>query len=290
MKKRFGSAAAAVLHEIFYEGAACCLIAVAVSMFLAPNRIVTGGVTGLATILYQLFSVPVGVSSLLINVPLIAVGFFRLGRRFLLHTLRVVVICSVLTDLAAAYLPAYRSEPVLAALFGGALMGAGLGMIFQRGASTGGSDILVKLLRLRFPHLSFGSLMVATDVLVIGGAALLFWDLDLLILGTLQMIVAGFATDRVIFGSDERKMALIVTQKPQALSSAICTELDRGVTVFETSGGFTGEKNNVLMCVVEPRELTRLKGMVWETDPKAFLVITQVVETLGNGFKPMGED
>lgn len=278
-----------VQQDFLYELFACALIAAGVSVFLAPNRIVSGGVTGVATVLYQLFSVPVGLSTFLLNVPLILLGFYRLGRQFLLRTLRIVVLCSLMTDLAALFLPAYQSEIILTAVFGGALMGAGLGLVFQRGASTGGADILIKLLRLRFPYLSFGSLMIATDVLVIAGAALIFSDFDMLVLGTLQMIVAGFVTDRVIFGSDERKMALIVTQRTELLTRTICDQLSRGVTVFRTTGGFSGEENSVLLCVMEPRELSRLKRLVEKTDPSAFLIITQVVETLGEGFKPMGD-
>jgi uncharacterized membrane-anchored protein YitT (DUF2179 family) len=293
MKKRLEQTALSVCaylkNDFWYELFACALYAIGVSMFLAPNCVISGGVTGVATIVNQLFDIPVGVTSFALNIPLIVIGFFGLGHRFLFRTLRVVIICSAMTDVAAMVLPAYRSETVLIAVFGGALMGAGLGFIFRLGSSTGGSDIIIQLLRKRHPNWSFGSIMVATDFLVIGGAAFLFRDLDLLILGTLQMVVAGFVTDRVILGSDERKMVLMVTQQPDLLVREICDRLSRGVTVFHTVGGYLGEPNCVLMCVIESRQLTDLKRLVNEIDPATFLIVTQASEIIGNGFKPMGE-
>ncbi|MEG2203771.1 MAG: YitT family protein [Oscillospiraceae bacterium] len=277
-------------QELWIELAAAALFSLGIEVFSAPNRIVGGGVSGIATILNTLFGLPIGGVSLLLNLPLLAIGWKRIGRAFLLRTLRVVTMITVMMDVVVAPIPPYRGSALLAAVFGGVLTGAGLGMILMRGGSTGGTDIIVKLIKLRHPHLSFGRIVLLTDLAVVAAAALLYRSLETVMYGVILIYAASEVIDRLIAGADARRLVLVVTRKRESVSDCIVRTMGRGTTLLEAIGGYSGLPTGVLMCVIEDTQLFALKRAVRALDPEAFVIVAQAAETLGRGFKSIHDE
>lgn len=273
--------------EFLTETAAAALLALGICVFSAPNRIVGGGLSGIASVTYILFGLPIGTVSLALNIPLLLLGWQKLGRRFILRTLRITVIMSVIMDAVTALVPPYTGELLLAAVFGGMFSGAGLGIILMRGDSTGGTDIIVMLIKKNRPHLSFGFIVLMTDCAVVLMAAIAYRSIDTILYGTVMIYVSTVVIDRIIDGADARKMVLIITREEAAVTGALLTGLERGVTVLAAQGGFSREPISVLLCVVDKRQVFKLKALVRENDGSAFVVITHATETLGTGFKQL---
>lgn len=275
--------------EFLIEAAAAVLLALGICLFSAPNRIVGGGISGIASVLFILFGAPIGTVSLALNIPLLLLGWRKLGHRFILRTLRITVIMSVIMDAVTALLPPYAGEPLIAAVFGGVLSGAGLGIILMRGDSTGGTDILVMLVKKSRPHLSFGFIVLLTDCAVVLLAAIAYRNIDTILYGTVMIYASTVVIDRIIDGADARKLVLIITREEAAVTGALLTGLERGVTVLDALGGFSREPISVLLCVTDKRQIFALKSLVRQHDSGAFVVITHAAETLGAGFKRLAD-
>lgn len=271
--------------EFLIETAAAVLLALGICLFSAPNRIVGGGISGIASVLFVLFGAPIGTVSLLLNIPLLILGWQKLGRRFILRTLRITVIVSVILDTVTALFPPYNGEPLIAAVFGGVFSGAGLGIILMRGDSTGGTDILVMLIKKLRPHLSFGFIVLITDCAVVLMAAIAYRSIDTILYGSVMIWASTAVIDRIVEGADARKLVLIVTREEAAVTKALMAGLERGVTVLNALGGFSREPISVLLCVTDKRQIFALKSLVRQHDDRAFVVITHATETLGTGFK-----
>lgn len=274
-------------NDFFIEIAATSMLALGIRVFSAPNRIVGGGVSGISSVLYVLFGLPIGVTSFLINLPLLFIGWKKLGKRFILRTLRMVFYVSIMTDCVFSQIPAYHGEKLLAALFGGVLMGAGLGFILMRGDSTGGTDIIVKLIQKKKPYMPLSNIIIMTDATVVLSAAIAYKSIDTILYGLIMIYSSSAVIDRIVSGSDARKLSLIVTREERAVTDALLSQLNRGVTVISASGGYSRSPVAVLMCVVENRQIFQLKQLVYSFDPKAFIIIATAAETLGTGFKQM---
>ncbi len=273
------------ISEIF----ATILIAIGIKVFTAPNLIVGGGVSGIASVLYVLFGLPIGLVSLTLNIPLLLLGWKTLGTTFTIRTLRIVALISLSTDVIVKDVPAYSGEKLACALFGGALLGAGLGIVLLRGHSTGGTDILVKLLQRKYPYLSLGNITLILDAAVVTAAAIAYKNADTIVYGVAMIFVSSTVIDKIILGSQSRKLSIIVTAKGDEVTRELLVKLDRGVTVLNGNGGYTKSAVNVLICVVENRQIVKLKQLVYGVDHKAFIIIATAAETLGKGFKSIEE-
>lgn len=261
------------------------LFALSVVIFSAPNDIAPGGVTGLATMLNYLFRLPIGVMSVAINIPLLLIGWKRLGHRFLLRTLLGLLLSSAMTDLLALFMPAFRGEPMLVCLFGGALAGLGLGLILSRGATTAGSEIVGRLLEQRFPHVPIGRLILLVDAAVVLLSAAVYRQLESPLYATVFIFVSSLVTDRVVYGGRAGRMAMILTSRQPELTEQIMQKLDRGVTLLEATGGYTGRAQKMLLCVVSREEAAPLKRLVFELDPGAFFMMLSTDEVYGFGWQ-----
>ena len=175
-------------------------------------------------------------------------------------------------------------DPMLASVFGGALIGLSLGMVFLQGATTGGADLIARLLKLRFGHLPMGTLVMAVDLVVIALAALAFHSLSSALYGLVSLYISSLVIDRVLYGLDNAKVAYIISDRPQEIIRSISTELDRGVTILRGAGAWSGEAKDVLMCAFKQKQIVALKRAVKETDPSAFLIVCDAHEVLGQGF------
>lgn len=263
-------------------GSVC--FALSVSVFSAPHDIAPGGMAGLGVIVQELFGVPVGLTVLLLNAPLLIAAFFYLGKGYALRSAAVIALSSVIMDVTAPFLPAFRGERLLAALCGGLLSGVGIGTVMLRGAGTGGSDIAAGLLRRRRPHLSLGRLVLAVDAVVIALSAVVFGELSAALYAGVQVFVTSLMIDHILYGREEGRLLMVVSREPALLAHAVTTRLSRGVTVLSAKGGYTGEKTALLLCAVSRTQVPVLKRITREVDPSAFIMVVTTEQVLGEGF------
>ena len=250
-----------------------------------PNQIGFGGITGVAQIVNALLpAAPIGTVVIILNVPLFLLGWKFLGGHLLLSSLYAMFISSLAIDLLHLVCVFQPMDPVLATIYGGVLMGGSLGVIFLQGATTGGTDLIARLLKLRFGHLPMGTLVMAVDLVVIALAALAFHSLSSALYGLVSLYISSLVIDRVLYGLDNAKVAYIISDRPQEIIRSISTELDRGVTILRGAGAWSGEAKDVLMCAFKQKQIVALKRAVKETDPSAFLIVCDAHEVLGQGF------
>lgn len=260
------------------------IYAVAVSLFLDPNSLAPGGVTGISIILNRLTGLETGTWVLLINIPIIAVGTWKFGWRFILSTMYCTALTSFLINLFAS-IGALTADPFLAALVGGSLMAVGLGLVFKSGATTGGTDIIIKLLRLRFPHLKTGSLFLMTDAMIVAVSAFVFQNVDVALYAGLVVVINSMLLDVVLYGRDGAKLLFIISDSYEAITKRLLEDLDIGVTYLSGSGAYSGKEKNVIMCVVKKQLSPKAEEIVREEDPLAFMIITSATEIFGEGYK-----
>ena len=252
----------------------------------APNAIGFGGITGLAQIINAALPwAPIGVIVIVLNLPLFILGWRLLGGHLLFSSLYAMFISSVFVDLFAALVPFQPMDPMLAAIFGGILVGISLGVVLLQGATTGGTDLLARLLKLRFAWLPMGKLLMAVDLAVIVAVALAFRNLSSALYGLVSLYIFTAVMDMVLYGLDRAKVAYIISSKPDEVSKAIFQELDRGVTFLHGEGGWSGESKKVLLCAFKQKQIVPLRRMVKEIDPEAFLIVCEAHEVLGDGFR-----
>lgn len=259
--------------------------ALALDLFLVPNQIAAGGVSGLATITYHWFGWPVGMVMLAINIPLFLASLRTLGREFGIKTIVGTVSLSFWTDLLAGVVQPLTEDPLLAAIYGGILAGAGMGLCFRAGGSTGGTDMAARMVA-HYTTMSTGRALLLADGLVILLAALAFSP-ELALYALLAVFLTGKAIDFVQEGQGYAKAAYIISTHSAQIGQAILTELQRGATALRGKGLYTGEGREVLLVIVSRTEVAQLKGLVSRLDPRAFMVIHDVHEVLGEGFGPM---
>jgi uncharacterized membrane-anchored protein YitT (DUF2179 family) len=260
----------------------CALAAAAYPMFLVPNAIAPGGLTGLATILNYLFGTPVGTVSLLMNVPLFLLGYRAMGRVFAFRSLVATILFSLLIDWLP--LPAVTDDMLLGSLFGGVLMGLGLGLILRGGATTGGSDMVARMVHAKFQHITVGAFLFFIDFCVVLAAGF-FIRVEYALYAFISIYVGARVIDVVVQGFGRQKACYIITTRTEAVKEKLMGDLKRGLTIFNAHGGFHGDERPVILCIVSPQEVSRLKTVVRLTDERAFVFITDAYEVLGEGFR-----
>ncbi len=263
---------------------ASAVYAVAVSLFLDPNSLAPGGVTGIAIILNRLTGLETGTWVLFINIPIIALGTWKLGWRFILSTGYCTLISSLFINLLSPFC-AVTEDLLLAAVAGGCLMAVGLGLVFKSGATTGGTDIIVKLLRIRFPQLKTGFLFFVTDAVIVAASGIVFKNVDVALYAGIVIAINSLLMDVVLYGRDGAKLVFIISDKHENITKRILEELDIGVTYISGSGAYSGKEKNVIMCVMKKQISPRAEAIVREEDPLAFMIVTSATEIFGEGYK-----
>ena len=270
--------------------AASLLAAVGFNWCLVPNQISSGGITGVAQIInYLIPAFPIGVTVIVLNVPLFILGWKLIGGRLLVSSLYAMFISSVFIDVLTPLREWEPMEPLLACIFGGLLMGLSLGLIFQQGATTGGTDLMARLLKLKLAWLPMGKLLMGIDLAVIVAVSVAFRTLYAALYGLVALYISTIVMDGVLYGMDTAKVAYIISDKNKEISDAIVNDLDRGVTILRGQGAYTGSDKNVLMCAFKQREIAAIKAAVKDIDPDAFIKIIDSKEILGRGFKSIKE-
>ncbi len=261
------------------------LYALSVNIFTAPNQIAPGGVTGVATLFNFLWGTPIGTAILVINLPLLIAAWFRLGKAFTVRTLIVTVLSSVVIDVTSPFLPVFRGDKMLIALFGGVLAGAGLGLIYMRGATTGGTEVVARLLERKFRHIPIGRLILLVDALVVAASALVYRNVETALYAMVLIFVSTSLMDALVYGGDKGKMLLVMSQREREIADAVLERMERGVTMLNATGAYTGGDRRVLLCAVRRSEMYELRSLVMDIDPGAFIIVVSTDEVLGEGFK-----
>ena len=252
--------------------------------FTVPNQIAPGGVTGLATVINAFTGIKIGTIVTVFNVPLLIFGFTKLGKRFLLNTLLSTVSFNLLYDYIYPFLPNYRGNTLLAAIFGGLFIGLGIAIVFMRGGSTGGMDIVNKAVQVKKPHISLGKISFITDLVVISIAAVSFRSFESALYAVIAMFVSSKTIDALIYGTNVGKMVLIVSSKSEEIAKLIVSDLFRGCTIVDAHGAYSGQSKKVLLCACKNVEFYNLKHIVKRLDPRAFMIVSEAGEVFGEGF------
>ena len=259
----------------------CILGGAAYPLFLTPGNIAPGGLTGLAMVINYLFHWPVGTVTLILNVPLFIFGWKFMGKRFILRTLIATLLFSLLIDLLP--LKPLTDDPLLSAIFGGVLLGIGLGLILRGEATTGGTDILARMIHRSVPAISTGMFLMALDCAVVIVAAVAI-GITQALYAIICIYISSKVIDTVMIGFSGNKACFIISTRSEVIMNRILTEMERGVTELSAKGGYTGEDRPTLMCVVSRMEVTAIKNIVRDEDENAFMIVVDAHEAIGDGF------
>lgn len=262
----------------------CVVTAFGIDVFLASNKLAAGGVSGFATALNYLTGFGIGTITLLLNIPIFILGVWQEGKSFGVKTLYATIMLSVFLDLFGM-VPVITRDLFLASVFGGMMSGAGLGLIFRQQATTGGTDIIAKVLHKRFSYLSVGKVLLVIDVMVVVFATLIFNDLQTGLYSAIALFVSSKVIDIILEGIDYAKIAFIISDHYEQISTAIVHEVNRGATIINGAGCYSKAPKNTIMCTLRNREIPHLKEVVWKHDKNAFMIVSDAREVLGEGFK-----
>ncbi|MGB9781147.1 MAG: YitT family protein [Caldanaerobacter sp.] len=274
-----------VLTDFFWVTIGTILVALSLDLFLAPNKIAPGGVSGLAVVLQHLFGWPIGAVTLAINIPLFLIATKVLGTGFGAKTLYSTILLGVAID-SLAFLKPLTHDTMLAAVYGGILMGVGLGIVIKYGATTGGTDMAAMTLHKYIHFLSVGRILLIIDFIIITLAGIVF-SAELALYALATEFITIKVIDLIQEGSGDERIAIIISDKYEEIANSILEEMERGVTELKGRGGYSKQDKNVLLCVVTRREVTTLRNLVKSIDPSAFVILSTAHEVLGEGFKNM---
>lgn len=261
------------------------LYAAAIGMFLDPNSLAPGGVTGISIIVSRLIPVETGTLILLFNIPILLLGTWKFGFKFIVSTIYCIVIISPMTNFFTARFGAVTEEPFLAGLAGGALLAVGMGTVFRAKATTGGIDIIVKIIRTKKPHLKTNNLFLLMDAVVVTCSALVFKDIDKALYAGMTVVVTSFVMDIVLYGKDEAKLIHIISDKSEEITKRLLDDLEIGVTYVRGEGAYSGKEKKVIMCVVKKQISPKVEDIIKEEDPMAFMIVSSAMEIYGEGYK-----
>lgn len=261
------------------------IYAVAFDWFFAPNQVALGGITGLAQVINAVVpALSVGIMTIVMNVPLFLLGWKFIGWHLLTSSLFAMLLSSAAIDAIAAVHTFTSMDPMLAGLCGGALMGLGLGIVFSQGATTGGTDIVARLLKLKFPWLPLGKLMLVPDGVVLTLAAIAFGRVEAALYGAVAIFVSARVMDTVLYGLDTSKVAYIISDNWRRIADVLMEEQERGVTILRGQGAWTGAEKQVLMVAFKQKGIVEIKRTVHELDPQAFMIVCDAHDVLGEEF------
>lgn len=274
--------------DLAYDFAGAFLQALGVWCFIEPCMIAPGGVSGMALLVNYLTGVPVGTMTLLLNIPLLFCSWLMLNRRMTLKTIQTVLIMTLVLDgVVAPLFPQYVGDRLISSVFGGIMVGVGMALIFMRDSTTGGGDILAKLLQRRFPYMHTGYALMMIDMVVIGASILVFRELESALYGVISMVATTQTIDAILYGMNKGTMVMIHSGKNREIADEIMARLNRGTTFFKSIGGYSRQERETLICVVDRKQFYLVKEIVNAHDPQAFVVVAETKETYGEGFLSM---
>ena len=271
--------------DIAADIAGSVLFAIGYYTFAEKGGFAPGGVSGIALLIRHYTGAPLGLLTLVLNIPIIFACLPVLGRSYLMKSLRTMLVSTFFLDVVFARLPVYEGNPLLAAVFTGVFSGAGLGIIYMRGSTTGGSDFIIAAVKKKHPHLSFGQITLFLDGAVILGGWAVYGTIDAVLYGLVAVFASTIVMDKIIYGAGAGKLAIIVTEKGGAAAQAIAAAVDRGATLAPARGSYTGREKQLVYCACSNNEVFRLRRAVYAVDPGAIIMICEANEVFGEGFK-----
>lgn len=294
--KKMLSARTGMVDFVYYIIGAT-IYALAVNVFILPHQMAPGGVTGIASILYNTLGLDAGIMYFVLNLPLFAIAFKVYGFKFLYKTFIAMALVSLMTEVIAIVFPNLQyypggdtAEGLIAALIGGALSGLGLALIFLRGATTGGSEIGARLLRKAFPGISFGRTILVIDLFVVLAGFVVLKNVNSAIFSLIVVYITSVVIDTVLDGNSVARVAFIVSEKTDEIRNVLMEKLDRGVTLINGSGGYTNRSVKMIMCALRRHQVQDCRRAVKEIDSKAFVIFLHATEVIGEGFADVNED
>ncbi len=261
------------------------IYAAAVTLFIEPNEISPGGFTGIAVVLHHIFGISSGTILFLLNIPLLIVQYKKFGGGFIVKTAAATFLVSFFLNITENILPKFHLDGVLASVFGGILSGLGLSLVLLRGATTGGVDVIAKLINDKYRHISVGRVILFADFFVVTLTALVYGNMESALYSLIAIYSTSKVIDTVLYGADRGKMVFVITNKGKEISEQILNGLYRGVTVLNARGAYTNNEKSVLLCAVRIHEVAPLHKIILATDNKAFILVADVGEIIGEGFK-----
>lgn len=263
---------------------ACIIYGAGISLFVDPNHMAPGGFTGLAVILSKILPLETGTIYFLLNIPVIVLGVWKFGWKFAISTLYAILVATVGIN-SMAILGAATTEPILGALFGGALIAVGIGLVFRNSATTGGIDIIVKCLRQKIPHLKTGTLMLIIDALIVCLSGVVFGDINSVLYSVIAVLTTSYVLDIVLYGRDEAKLIYVISDKSEEITNRMLKEIELGITLLKGSGAYENKEKKIIMCVVRKQSAHKVEEVVKQEDASAFMIITSATEIFGEGYK-----
>ena len=255
-----------------------------------PAQVAPGGAIGVALLVNHLTNLPIGMMTMATNIPLLILAWFYLSRRFAVTTAVTTALSSLVLDVLVAPLcPVYTGDRFLCSLYGGVVIGVGMALIFLAGTTTGGSDILGYLLQKKRPQMSIGRALLLVDGIVLVVSIFVFGNIDAALFGLVTLFAQTKVIDGIIYGGEVSTMATVVTKNPEAIAERVIVDLDRSATLLKAQGAYSKEDTTLLLCTVRKSQFPRLKRIIYEVDPDAFMMATETSEVLGFGFKELKE-
>lgn len=281
-----------ILLDIVFLAAGAAVYATAVTALTAPNNIAPGGVTGLCTMLNFVFGTPIGLMSLFINIPIVLWAVLDIGYKLVVRTVAAIVLSSLFIDLFTGFMPVYRGDPILVAIFSGVCEGLGLSLTFIRGATTGGTDMVARLLERRMPQMSMGKLMLALDGVIVAASAVVFGSIENAMYACINIFVCTSLIDSVLYGTDAGtgKLFYVMSPKVREMGRRVIREMDRTVTYLDSCGGYSNEPGETMLCVVRRFEVYQMQAIIRDEDKNAFVIVGDAGQITGEGFRPMRPD
>ena len=270
--------------QLFWECLGSIFVAIGIYNFAVQTKFPMTGFSGVALIMYRLLNIPIGLSTILLNIPVAILCYHLLGRKFFISSVRCMVISSILIDYVAPLFPVYQGSRLLAALCTGVFAGIGYALIYTRNSSTGGSDFIIMAVKAMKPHLSLGNIAFWSDVGIILVGGILFRDVDGIIYGMIVNYIFAVVVDKVMYGMNAGKVALIVTEHGKEICQVIDDCCQRGSTILNAKGGYRGDEKQMVMCACSSKEMYQVQQAVKEADPRSFLVVLESHEVHGEGF------
>lgn len=273
--------------DMLFFIAGSLFFAASVNIFTSPNEIAPGGFTGIATLANHLYSFPIGTMIFVLNIPLFIIAYKFFGKDFITKTIIATILSSLFIDIMANVYPEYAGDRLMAAIFGGVCSGGGIALILYRGGTTGGTEILAKLLRIKWPHISMGTVILIVDIMVVSLAGLVYGSLESALYAFITTFISSKTIDYVLYGRGYGKMLLIFTDNPHDVSTAITAEMGRGVSILDATGAYTGKHKAMLVCAVRTNEVAKISKLIKQYDTNPFIIVTEAGEIFGQGFKPL---
>ncbi len=263
--------------------------AMGISIFLDPNNLAPGGTTGIAIIINSITGLKTGTLVFLINIPILIFGWWKFGIKFILSTMYVTVASSFFMNLMNEYIilkyGVITHDLLLSGAAGGSLMAMGMAVVFRQGATTGGTDIIIRALRQRYKHIRSGTIFIITDAIIVSASAVILKNVEIALYAAITIVISNYVLDLVLYGGDSAKLLYIISSRQEQIAKRILDEIDIGITYLKAEGAYTESEKKVIMCVCRKYNYTKVREIVKEEDIDAFFIVSGANEVFGDGYK-----